>query len=107
MPTARTPHARAKNKPVKQELNIGRVLTFKMHNIWAVPSFKMHNIWTVPTFKMYNTRTVPISKGWLLKVVIGFLTNRRMVFRYKVKVSSIKSLPGGAPKVPSLDYFFS
>ena len=36
--------------------------------------------------------------GWLLKIVIGFLSNRRMLVRYKGKVSDIKSLPGGGPQ---------
>ena len=34
--------------------------------------------------------------GWLLKVVIAFLTNRRMVVRHKGKQSSVKSLPGNS-----------
>ena len=36
--------------------------------------------------------------GWLLKVVIAFLTNRKMVLRYKGELSSIKDLPGGGPQ---------
>ena len=43
--------------------------------------------------------------GWLLKVVIGFLTNRRMVVRYNGKVSFIKSLPGGGPQGTLLGLF--
>ena len=35
---------------------------------------------------------------WLLKVVMAFLSNRKMVVRYKSKVSSIKDLPGGGPQ---------
>jgi hypothetical protein len=35
--------------------------------------------------------------GWLLKVVIAFLTDRQMLVRYKGKRSSVKSLPGGGP----------
>ena len=36
--------------------------------------------------------------GWLLKIVIGFLSNRKMYVRYKGKKSSTKSLPGGGPQ---------
>ena len=36
--------------------------------------------------------------SWLLKIVISFLTNRRMVVRYKGETSSIKELPGGGPQ---------
>ena len=43
--------------------------------------------------------------GWLLKVVMGFLTNRRMIIRYKGKTSSIKSLPGGGPQGTLLGLF--
>ena len=43
--------------------------------------------------------------GWLLKVVIGFLTNRRMLVRYKGKVSNIKNLPGGGPQGTLLGLF--
>ena len=43
--------------------------------------------------------------GWLLKVVIGFLTNRRMLVRYRGKVSTIKSLPGGGPQGTLLGLF--
>ena len=35
---------------------------------------------------------------WLLKLVISFLSNRKMVVRYKGEVSSIKELPGGGPQ---------
>ena len=34
-------------------------------------------------------------ESWLLKLVISFLSNRKMVVRYKGEVSSIKELPGG------------
>ena len=33
--------------------------------------------------------------GWLLKIVVAFLTNRKMVVRYQGATSGIKSLPGG------------
>ena len=36
--------------------------------------------------------------AWLLKIVIAFLSNRKMRVRYKGKWSSIKSLPGGGPQ---------
>ena len=36
--------------------------------------------------------------AWLLKVVMAFLSNRRMLVRYKGKLSSIKNLPGGGPQ---------
>ena len=36
--------------------------------------------------------------GWLLKVVMAFLSNRKMVLRYKGEVSSLKDLPGGGPQ---------
>ena len=35
---------------------------------------------------------------WLLKIVISFLTNRKMVVRYKGETSGIKELPGGGPQ---------
>ena len=36
--------------------------------------------------------------SWLLKVVMAFLSDRRMVVRYKGKLSSLKYLPGGGPQ---------
>ena len=36
--------------------------------------------------------------GWLLKIVMAFLTGRKMLVRYKGKQSGIKSLPGGGPQ---------
>ena len=36
--------------------------------------------------------------GWLLKIVMAFLTGRQMLVRYKGKQSGIKSLPGGGPQ---------
>ena len=36
--------------------------------------------------------------SWLLKIVIAFLSDRRMVVRYKGKTSNTKSLPGGGPQ---------
>ena len=36
--------------------------------------------------------------AWLLKVVMAFLSKRSMTVRYKGKLSSSKSLPGGGPQ---------
>ena len=36
--------------------------------------------------------------GWLLKIIIGFLSDRKMLVRYKGETSSIKALPGGGPQ---------
>ena len=36
--------------------------------------------------------------AWLLRIVMGFLSGRNMMVRYKGKLSSIKSLPGGGPQ---------
>ena len=36
--------------------------------------------------------------GWLLKIVMAFLTDRRILVRYKGKQSGIKFLPGGGPQ---------
>ena len=50
----------------------------------------------------YNLRVTKLSDmgvpAWLLKVVMAFLSNRRMLVRYKGKLSSIKNLPGGGPQ---------
>ena len=36
--------------------------------------------------------------GWLLKLVVAFLQNRKMKVKYKGKYSKLFSLPGGGPK---------
>ena len=36
--------------------------------------------------------------AWLLRVVMAFLSDRRMVVRYKGEQSSMKELPGGGPQ---------
>ena len=36
--------------------------------------------------------------GWLLSIVIGFLSNRKMLVRYNGSESTIKTLPGGGPQ---------
>ena len=33
-----------------------------------------------------------------MRIVIGFLTERKMIVRYKGKQSQVKSLPGGGPR---------
>ena len=43
--------------------------------------------------------------SWLLKIVIAFLTNRKMILRYKGEVSSTKYLPGGGPQGTLLGLF--
>ena len=36
--------------------------------------------------------------GWLIKIVISFLENRKMYVKYKGKLSNVKSLLGGGPQ---------
>ena len=36
--------------------------------------------------------------GWLLNIVMGFLTDRMMVVRYKGETSDVRPLPGGGPQ---------
>ena len=43
--------------------------------------------------------------GWLLRIVIGFLTDREFLVRFKGKTSSRKSLPGGGPQGTRLGLF--
>ena len=43
--------------------------------------------------------------GWLLRIVIGFLTEREMVLRYKGGCSGKKPLPGGGPQGTRLGLF--
>ena len=43
--------------------------------------------------------------GWLLKIVIGFLTDRELLVRLKGKTSNSKSLPGGGPQGTRLGLF--
>ena len=43
--------------------------------------------------------------GWLLKLVIAFLKNRKMRVKYKGKYSSLFSLPGGGPQGTLLGLF--
>ena len=43
--------------------------------------------------------------GWLLKIVMAFLTNRSMVVRYKGEQSSERNLPGSCPQGTLLGLF--
>ena len=43
--------------------------------------------------------------GWLLKLVIAFLTDRSMILRYKGVSSSKHPLPGGGPQGTLLGLF--
>ena len=36
--------------------------------------------------------------GWLLSVVVGFLTDREIIVNYKGETSNKQSLPGGGPQ---------
>ena len=57
----------------------------------------------------HNTLVTKLSDmgcpGWLLRIVMAFLSNRRMIVRYKGKQSGIKSLPGGGPQGTLLGIF--
>ena len=43
--------------------------------------------------------------GWLLRIVMGFLTERELVVRYKGRTSDKKRLPGGGPQGTILGLF--
>ena len=43
---------------------------------------------------------------WLLRIVIAFLSDRKMLVKYKGKQSGIKSLPGGGPQGTLLGLLF-
>ena len=43
--------------------------------------------------------------GWLLNIVIGFLTDRELIVRYKGGCSSRKAMPGGGPQGTKLGLF--
>ena len=43
--------------------------------------------------------------GWLLRIVIGFLSNMELLLRYKSKVSKSKRLLGGGPQGTILGLF--
>lgn len=57
-----------------------------------------HNI----IVKVLSRMGVP---GWLLKLVVAFLTDRELILRYKGKKSGRKSLPGGSPQGTRLGMF--
>ena len=44
--------------------------------------------------------------GWLLNIVMGFLSERVMVVRYKGATSDEKPLPGGGPQGTLLGLLF-
>ena len=44
--------------------------------------------------------------GWLLKILISYLTERSMVLKFRGEVSSSRSLPGSAPQGVFLGCFF-
>ena len=43
--------------------------------------------------------------GWLLRIIIGFLSDRELILRYKGGQSERKRLPGGSPQVTRLGMF--
>ena len=43
--------------------------------------------------------------GWLLRIVVGFLSDRKMILRFKGKCSGRKQLPGGGPQGTRLGLF--
>ena len=43
--------------------------------------------------------------GWLLRIIIGFLSNRELILRYKGLTSNRKRLPGGGPQGTRLGLF--
>ena len=43
--------------------------------------------------------------GWLLKIVMGFLSERSIILRHNGASSSVKSLPGGGPQGTILGMF--
>ena len=43
--------------------------------------------------------------GWLLKIVMGFLTERELILKYKGNMSGRKALPGGGPQGTRLGLF--
>ena len=43
--------------------------------------------------------------GWLLKIIVGFLTERELIVRHRGKQSQRKWLPGGSPQGTRLGLF--
>ena len=64
-----------------EELKVGTVPTFKIHNVGAVPTYKMHNVGTVPTSKMYNIGTVPKFKRHNIGTKVFFYDSFLFEFR--------------------------
>ena len=46
------------------------------------------------------------TPGWLIKIVTAFLTDRRMILKYKGCKSREETLPGGGPKEQNWDCSF-
>ena len=57
----------------------------------------------------HNTLIIILSDmgtpGWLLKLVMAFLTDRKMILRYKGCTSDTESLPGGGPQGTKLGLY--
>jgi hypothetical protein len=57
----------------------------------------------------HNTVITILSRmgvpGWLLRIVMGFLTERELIVRYKGRTSGRKMLPGGGPQGTILGLF--
>ena len=57
----------------------------------------------------HNTIITILSRmgvpGWLLRIVMGFLTEREMIVRYQGRTSDRKMLPGGSPQGTRLGLF--
>ena len=45
------------------------------------------------------------TPAWLLKIVMAFLTDRKMVLKYKGILSNEESLPGGGPQGTKLGLY--
>ena len=45
--------------------------------------------------------------AWLLRIVIGFLTERELIVAYKGEASDPKAMPGGDPEGLFLELFYS
>ena len=74
-----------------QDLNIPHAVIAVMVDFAKAFNSINHNI----VITILSDMGVP---GWLLNIVMGFLTDREMVIRYKGGCSSKKALPGGGPQ---------
>ena len=81
-----------------QELNIPHAVVAIMADFRKAFNRINHNI----IITILSEMGVP---GWLLKIVIGFLSDRELILRYKGKCSSRKSLPEGGPQGTRLGLF--